>query len=238
MKIVNVKSGEPYDIYCGRYNKRYNLQQSKWANPYVIGKDGEREEVIEKYRLFLNCKPDLLCALPELKGKTLGCWCDYPKENCHCSILIDMAESRYIKNWFSNMLPFEEPLVYQGISYFAAENFYQAMKMPKDKTDLRAQIAAMSPYKSKTAIRDRVTYPWRDDWTKELSLRAMRMALNHKFKEGTLWRTKLNLTENWEIVEWNNWGDVFWGKDIVTRQGENNLGKILMDIRDNGSTQK
>ncbi len=60
----------------------------------------------------------------------------------------------------------------------------------------------------------------------------MRYALDYKFKKGTDWYRKLKLTENWEIIEWNNWHDVWWGKDIKTRKGENHLGKILMEIRD------
>lgn len=30
----------------------------------------------------------------------------------------------------------------------------------------------------------------------------------------------------------NNWGDIFWGKDIRTGKGKNNLGKILTKIRE------
>jgi ribA/ribD-fused uncharacterized protein len=234
MNIVNVKTKKPYDIYCGRANKTYGLPQSKWANPYVIGVHGTRDEVIAKFRLRINCEPDLLAALPELKGKTLGCWCDFPAEDCHCRHLLEMADSKYIRNWFSNMLPFDQPFVYQGVVYTAVENFYQAMKMPKDRVDLRDLIAMMTPHKSKTAIRDREKFPWRSDWTDELALKAMKMALNHKFKKGTSWHTKLMQTEDWEIVEWNNWGDKKWGKDIRDRQGENQLGKLLMEIRSQG----
>ena len=43
-KVVN-KYKEDYDVYIGR--------GSKWGNPYRIGEDGTREEVIEKYRLYL-----------------------------------------------------------------------------------------------------------------------------------------------------------------------------------------
>jgi ribA/ribD-fused uncharacterized protein len=35
-----------------------------------------------------------------------------------------------------------------------------------------------------------------------------------------------------DIVEGNDWGDVFWGVDIKTGKGENHLGKILMRVRD------
>ena len=33
-----------------------------------------------------------------------------------------------------------------------------------------------------------------------------------------------------DIVEDNDWGDRFWG--ICNCEGQNNLGKILMEIRD------
>lgn len=231
-RIANVKKKQPFDVYCGRANSFYGLPQSKWANPFVIGKDGTRPEVIELHRLWINSQPDLLQALPELKGKVLGCWCDYPAEECHCATLIEQSDSKYVMNWFSNMIPFNEVFVYQGIKYRTPENFYQAMKMPKDRVDLRAEIAEMLPHQAKTAIRNKVRYPWRPDWNKELALKAMRMALNHKFAIGTTWNRKLMLAWDWEIVEWNNWGDTYWGKDIRTREGENHLGRMLMEIRE------
>jgi hypothetical protein len=63
MKVVHCKK-EPYDIYIGR--------PSKWGNPFLIGKDGSRDEVIEKYRKYILNKPELMASLHELSGKTLG----------------------------------------------------------------------------------------------------------------------------------------------------------------------
>lgn len=137
-----------------------------------------------------------------------------------------------VKNWFSNMLPFDEPFTYDGIIFKTSENFYQAMKMPKDRKDLRSEIAAMNPFKAKLAVRDKKRYPWRADWTKELSIKVMRYILWIKFAEGTSWAKKLLATGDEQIVEFNNWGDEFWGWDIRTQKGENNLGKILMSIRE------
>ncbi len=230
IRIVNIKDNISYDIYCGRANKSYNVEESKWANPFIIGKDGTREEVIELYRLWINCQPDLLEALPELRGKRLGCWCYVPQQQCHCEVLIKLSESKYISNWFSNMITFEIPLKYQGIEYKAVENFYQAMKLPKDRLDWRAEIAAMSPFKSKSAIRDK-KYILRIDYQED-KLAVMEYALRHKFAKETDWYRKLMLTKDWEVVEYNNWRDVFWGKDIKTREGENHLGKLLMKIRE------
>lgn len=230
--VINLKNGQSFDTYIGRSNKYYGLPQSKWANIFEIGKDGSREEVIEKYRLWINSRPDLLVCLHELKGKVLSCYCK--PLSCHGDVLIDLAESKWQKNWFSNMLPFDAPLIYQGISYKTSENFYQAMKMPKTRLDLRAEIAALSPYKSKTEIRNKIKYPWDSEWNKEKSLKVMRYALDWKFQPGTEWHRKLMITKELglDLVEWNTWNDLFWGKDLKTREGENHLGKILMEIRD------
>lgn len=81
-KVVN-KYKEKYDVYIGR--------GSKWGNPFVIGKDGTREEVIEKYRKWIMTKPELLSSLHELKGKVLGCFCK-PKL-CHGDVLIELINS-------------------------------------------------------------------------------------------------------------------------------------------------
>lgn len=227
-KVVHCKK-EKFDIYCGR--KCQDFEESKWANPFKMENDSETERwrVIIMYELYLNSRPDLLLQVSELKNKILGCWCS-PKK-CHCDILLAYSESKYITNWFSNMFPLDRPFLYQNTEYKTSENFYQAMKLPKDRTDLRAKIAAMNPYKAKKAIRDKNNFQWRDSWNEEESLKVMEFILRVKFKEHTIWHTKLLMSEPFELVEWNNWGDTFWGKDIKTQQGENHLGKILMKIR-------
>jgi hypothetical protein len=80
MRIVHCKRAK-YDVYIGR--------PSKWGNPFEIGRDGTREEVVAKYRHWILGRPDLLRALPEIRGKVLGCWCA-PKA-CHGDVLIDLA---------------------------------------------------------------------------------------------------------------------------------------------------
>ena len=89
-RVVHVLR-EPYDVYIGRQNPRLRLGRSKWANPFKIGRDGEREEVLAKYRAYLDTRPDLLAALGELRGKTLGCWCK--PESCHGDTLAALADS-------------------------------------------------------------------------------------------------------------------------------------------------
>lgn len=72
--------------------ERYPKIASIWCNPYKIGKDGDRDMVIEKYEKYIKDKiekdDNMRIKLLELKDKTLGCWC-YP-EKCHGDILIKL----------------------------------------------------------------------------------------------------------------------------------------------------
>lgn len=81
-RVVHCKR-ETHDVYIGR--------PSKWGNPFVIGRDGTREQVIAKYRNWLLSQAHLMAALPELKGKTLGCWC--APQACHGDILAELANT-------------------------------------------------------------------------------------------------------------------------------------------------
>ena len=80
-RVVHCKH-EPYDVYIGR--------GSKWGNPFVVGRNGTREEVIEKYRVHLHASRDLMDSLYELIGKRLGCYC--APQACHGDLLASMAD--------------------------------------------------------------------------------------------------------------------------------------------------
>ena len=80
-KVVHCKR-QMYDVYIGR--------PSRWGNPFTIGKDGTREEVIKKYKKWIRKKPYLLESLCELKGKVLGCWCS--PQACHGDVLVELIK--------------------------------------------------------------------------------------------------------------------------------------------------
>lgn len=82
MKVVHCKK-EPYDVYIGR--------PSKWGNPYVIGRDGTREDVVRAFDTYIRGNPKLMSEIGELKGKTLGCYCN--PEACHGDILMELANA-------------------------------------------------------------------------------------------------------------------------------------------------
>ncbi len=94
-RIVNIKSGKRYDIYIGRSNKHYNLDESIFCNPYIIMQDGlTREMAIKKFAEYAPINKKLMESLYLIDGKTLGCWCNYPDEDCHGRILIELREKQ------------------------------------------------------------------------------------------------------------------------------------------------
>lgn len=88
-RVVHCKRGH-FDVYIGR--------PSKWGNPFShLASDktiaqflvASREEAIARYEEWLLAQPELVAALPELRGKVLGCWCA-PKP-CHGEVLVRLA---------------------------------------------------------------------------------------------------------------------------------------------------
>jgi hypothetical protein len=83
IRVVHCKKEASYDVYIGR--------PSQWGNPFIIGVDGTREEVVLKYEEWLLSQPALvLKAKHELKDKVLGCWC--APLACHGDILAKIAD--------------------------------------------------------------------------------------------------------------------------------------------------
>ena len=81
-RVVNIKDGERYDEYIGR--------GSQWGNPFKIGKDGSREQVIEMYEKWIVDQSWLMDDIPSLKGKVLGCHCK--PLPCHGDVLVKLAD--------------------------------------------------------------------------------------------------------------------------------------------------
>ncbi len=65
---------------------------SKGGNPFVIGRDVSRDDVVAKCRAWIVRQPPLMAALHELRGKNLVCWC--APERCHAEVLIELANRR------------------------------------------------------------------------------------------------------------------------------------------------
>ena len=80
IKPIRVDKNSSFDIFCGR--------PSKYSNPFIIGKDGNRKEVLGKYKNYLNNMENFNQFIEELDNKKLACWCSLDQE-CHVDLLID-----------------------------------------------------------------------------------------------------------------------------------------------------
>ena len=100
--VVNVKHHK-YDLYIGRVSKRARLPQSKWHNPYVIGRDGTLEQVLKKFEQFYLSNLKLRSQISELSGRRIACWCCAKNEvltadnpiKCHGQILLKDLRGDY-----------------------------------------------------------------------------------------------------------------------------------------------
>lgn len=81
-KVLNKRTDKipPNAVYVGR--------PSKWGNPFKIGRDGDRKEVIEKFRKWIT-RVSFLEDVTELTGHDLVCWC--APLPCHADILLELA---------------------------------------------------------------------------------------------------------------------------------------------------
>lgn len=124
--------------------------------------------------------------------------------------------------WLSNFYHLQYPIDYAGITFKTAENMYQAMKCVRIE-DVR-YISYLSPGQAKRVGKLVEIDPLFEDNKVAIMDHILRIKFNQpKFKSLLL------STGNRYIEETNTWGDTFWG--VCNGVGENNLGKLIMNIR-------
>lgn len=130
----------------------------------------------------------------------------------------------FTKEYFflSNFYPTE--VEYNGLTYHSSEAAFQAQKCKREED--RDAFAEMTAAESKKAGR---SVDLREDW-EEIKYDVMKKMVNTKFWFNPELRDKLLATGDAYLEEGNTWGDTYWG--TVNGVGENNLGKILMEVRD------
>ena len=125
---------------------------------------------------------------------------------------------------------YECPITYDGITYTNSEAAFHAHKTLNEEE--RKQFAALDPSAAKKLGR-KITL--RSDW-EEVKTKIMYEICLAKFSQNEDLKAKLLATGDEYLEEGNYWHDNCWGncscekcKDIT---GENRLGKILMEIRE------
>jgi hypothetical protein len=88
-KVSNKDKGDSYDVYIGR--------GTLWGNPYQMGQEGTRDEVIAKFaydfeKRFLKFPEQFDVNIEKLRGKTLGCHCK--PAACHGDVIAKYLNSQ------------------------------------------------------------------------------------------------------------------------------------------------
>ena len=77
--------------YVGRVGERGVRvdRHTPWGNPFIVGRDGSRSEVIRTYVRYLASNEDLINRIEELRGERLLCHCR--PQRCHAEVLALVA---------------------------------------------------------------------------------------------------------------------------------------------------
>lgn len=98
--VVNLTK-DAFDVYIGR--------PSAFGNPFSIGKDGKRSEVIDMFEAYWYAPEQAQLrqkALEELQGKRLGCYCK--PNRCHGDIIAHFINESTKKNNTTDLTEFLE----------------------------------------------------------------------------------------------------------------------------------
>jgi ribA/ribD-fused uncharacterized protein len=149
---------------------------------------------------------------------------------------INSFRGRFV--FLSNFYPCK--IEHKGIIYPSVEHYYVALKVTGMQfidgvyytaADFRELVAKIKDPADAKRIGKVVKV--RSDWG-EKRLGFMEWGIREKFKDNKLAEDLLS-TGDLELIEGNNWHDVFYGKCSCVKcggSGENHLGKILMKIRE------
>lgn len=133
-----------------------------------------------------------------------------------------------VYEFLSNFYPCD--LRMNGILFFSAEQAYHWHKLA-DKQDRLVLVSMRDPMQAKRFSRKCEIIP---EWD-EVRTAIMLSVLIAKFEQDQFLRLKLLETSPKILIEGNHWNDRFWGAtfDGYSWVGENHLGRLLMNVRDN-----
>lgn len=129
-------------------------------------------------------------------------------------------ENAYLSNWYP------ASLFLKGKIWPSSEHYYQAQKVAG--TPFEEQIRRMESPRLTFEFTRRPEAPVRSDW-EQVKVKAMHEAVYAKFAQNPELLERLLSTGDHEIVE-NSPVDYFWGVG-EDGSGQNNLGKVLMEVR-------
>ena len=142
--------------------------------------------------------------------------------------LIDNFDEEYY--FLSNFT--YSPFVLGGKRHDTVEHYFQSMKT----LDLKFREKIRTCGHPRFAKRFGRQVHLRDDW-EQIKFSVMKSAVTAKFDQNDGFAERLRDTHPSMLVEGNTWHDNIWGDCKCQRcksiEGQNLLGKILMDLREN-----
>lgn len=132
-------------------------------------------------------------------------------------------------NYFFLSNYYERPMEYRGYRCTSSESAYQAMKAKEEK--MKEHICGLSADDARHLAHklEKEDKNFRIDNWDNLKYGIMLDIVREKFNQHKDLATKLVATGNSYLEEGNNWGDIYYG--VCNGVGQNNLGKILMQVR-------
>ncbi len=137
------------------------------------------------------------------------------------------------------------PLDHFEGEYYCLSNYYDPVSVTVDGLTYRNSEAAFHAYKTTDMNKRREFTDLNPDAAKkkgrhldlpsdwdDIRIDVMKKVVRAKFTQHPDPAKKLPATGNRELIEGTKWHDTFWGIDLNTRKGDNNLGKILMALRE------
>lgn len=125
--------------------------------------------------------------------------------------------------WLSNFMPCE--IEYEGIEYRSVEHAYMSAKSDDPAWKLICQNTESPGHVKRQSRKVKL----REDW-EHVKKSVMLFCLEQKYNQEP-YKSKLIATGDEYIQEGNTWGDKYWGIDLRTGHGQNNLGLMIMNIR-------
>jgi ribA/ribD-fused uncharacterized protein len=140
------------------------------------------------------------------------------------TILTFKGNYRFLSNFYPCLVYFK------GLTYPTAEHAYQAWKTTNPSDHVRIATAETPAQAKRLGRQTKCRKNWED-----IKLDVMYQIVKAKFEQNEGLMNNLLKTGEVELREGNVWHDNFWGNCYCSRcetiTGQNNLGKILMRIR-------
>jgi ribA/ribD-fused uncharacterized protein len=121
------------------------------------------------------------------------------------------------------------PFTIDGVVYKSSEHYYQCRKV-KNSTDADFIRQATTGYQAKERAHS-LSKDTLHQYTNQEKLQIMKIAFFAKFSQNPAIKEKLIQTKD-AVLCGDILNDSFWGYQKVTNTGENWIGKLIMQVRD------